>query len=243
MPNFFQFELERKHGTKATAQDKKRAYEFLHDLVIRGLAMGSYRQLSADIWELTSKGERALTANDILAIDPGGFIARTRSDAAGLDPNVFESFADSVHCLEQHLPRPGSVMLGVAAEVAALQVGDALVAAAAPKEFPKWNREPSAAKRWDRALARDSGYLKRLSGDGTDGDRRRNVRELEERHDVLLTLIRLQRNDAGHAVTPTVDEEVVRAYLVAAPQMFTVLSRVLRLISFIASRHGGEPVD
>ena len=220
----------------------KTTHELLHDLAIRGLIMPDHTQSSPAFWELTSKGEQALTANDILAVDPAGFIARTRTEAAALDDRVFDYFGDAVRCLEEHLPRPASVMLGVAAEVAALQVGDALVAAAAPKELAKWTREPSAAKRWDRALelGRDSGYLKRL-GDGADADRRRDLRELQEQHDALLALIRLQRNDAGHAITPTVSEEVVRAYVQAAPRMLAVLSAVLSAV--VGEGMGAEDLE
>jgi hypothetical protein len=227
-------------GPRQAVPDEELAFlQFLvHDLYHRGLIVPDHLDKLGGFgptWELTEEGRVALQNNDLLALDPSGFVAQARANAPELPDNCWDYLTDAVACLDRHLVRPAAVMLGVAAEIAAMQLAAVIVRKAAPSRWHAWvtDRRSYAAK-WSSALeiarSRKIWEQARDSLETHDHQRRTDIDRIEDQTDSLLTVIRFSRNDAGHAAPVNVTEVTVRAFLAAFPEQAATLSRVIDLI-------------
>lgn len=233
LTNFVAFEMGRDRGTRVDDADIKKVHELLHDLARRGLIMPDHTQNNPAFWELTELGETALEADDLLAVDSRSFVDAVRRDAPRVDAVAIDYLTEAARCIDAQIPKAASVMLGVCAEIASLQLADTLVTAAAPAERAKLMRESSASARLSRALeiSRSLGYQKTLAAAAATDAERAVIRELEDQQGTLLSLIRLERNDAGHAVALSgADDDVVHAFTRGMRRTLAVISGLLELI-------------
>lgn len=222
--------------------EKAALQALLHDLYVRGLIMPAHYDTFGGFgptWEVTERGRASLQANDLLDVDPVGFVKRSRQSASELPAACWEYLGDSVACLDRHLTRPAAVMLGVAAELAGLELAGQVMRTCAPARVDKWLAERKGfAARWSDALAmaKHSQLWPRIrngieANDDAAGLLRSDVDRVEDQIDTLLTMIRLYRNDAGHANPVTVSEDIVRAFLVVFPDLAASISRVVGLVA------------
>ncbi len=89
--------------------------------------------------------------------------------------------------------------------------------------------------KWERAWALTHGAAEETVGRFIDESysgpardaRRRELREIETVQETLLTLIRFNRDESGHALVAEIDEDSVEAFIKAMPRLLQVISSLL----------------
>jgi len=199
----------------------------LWSLVGRGLIYINIGQSAPENWEwrLTDAGTASAKDEQFNPDDPERYMARLRSNVAGMSDLVSAYADEAVRCYTNGCYLASAVMLGVASEAAFMEMAVASVAwlqssGAALRKILDDPRQPYVRK-FEEFRKRIEPRKDNLPDEFADG--------MSLTFDAVLDLLRIRRNDAGH---PT-GKPVLREDQYISLQMFArYLQRLYQFRAF-----------
>jgi hypothetical protein len=210
------------------------AMEILHELLIAGvIAFGNnLRDVNPGwIW-VTDYGRRVLAEGVLLAYDPDRFLAETGVRIPRLDAIALQYFGEALGAYNRGLLFASSVMLGVASERLMVLLVEAFGDSMHEPVGTRFRRKTAGRRiheQFTELRAKLDSRLEELPP--ALGD------DLHAYLDGIFSLIRINRNDAGHPTGTVVARNVLYAHLQAFP---TYAERMVGLVEHFRPR-GVEP--
>mgnify|MGYP000170961046 CR=1 FL=1 len=221
---------QRKDGKTAdNMNDQRLLCEILHEFYLeRVIATGTSSWSSPDrlswpfVW-VTDYGMQVLNNTAFTPYDPDGYLRRLREHIENLDPIVEQYAAEALECFRRGCLLASSVMIGVASEhsvrLLVNEFANALQDATTRAEFERdaihmsIKRSHAGLRRWiDKIKAVLPSELK-------DG--------LAHNLDGIFHLIRVTRNEAGHAIGGVIDQSTVHGNLLLFPGYCRFMYRMM----------------
>ena len=195
-------------------------------LLHKGYAYWDFIEHSAAHWTLrpTERGRAALASasQEFNPYDSHGYMRRLRDKVPGLDPVVHAYAAEALGAFESHLYLASTVMAGVGAEKAFLDVVTAfipLLQTTARAELEAAMGKPNVVSKIEAFRKRLGTRPELLPPDVSEDDLSRLVNPIQD-------LIRVSRNEAGHPTGKTVEHDESHATLLL---LAVYLQRLARL--------------
>jgi hypothetical protein len=219
-------------GYHVSDQDRETARHVFHELylekiIVSGASANSLGNglMSWPFYVLTDYGRRVLSNPEYQPHDASGYLALLKHQIPTINPDVIRYLDESLQCFQRGTLLASAVMLGCAAEKAALLLidafGDAIVDAGKKQQYEKetafWMISRKYEALWKRLEPLASGLPKDLGED------------LHTILDRIFDLIRSTRNAAGHPTGKSVERETMRANFILFP---SYCRRVYGLIDY-----------
>ena len=227
------FHHEKEQGRHPEPEDFEAARETFHDFYREGVInsgerISSNQSMKWPFFRVTSYGRKVLASTEYEPHDAGGYLARLKTAIPAIDKDILRYLEESLACFHRGTLLASAVMLGCAAEKAALLLIEGFGAAIQnPNDQAKYLKETDAwmiSKKYAALWKRLEPLSKSLpSGLGDD---------LHTILDRIFDLIRTTRNAAGHPTGKTIEREVMHANLLLFP---TYCRRVYGLIDHFAA--------
>ncbi len=224
---FGEFEAQGKVVQKA---DRELACQIFYELalervIVPGAGPDSVAPgpLSWPSYRLTEYGKQVLGTPEYQPHDPSGYIKRLRTEIPAVDGTIVRYLDESLVCFQRGTLLASAVMLGCAAEKAALLLVDVFgTAIRDPAKYQQYEKETKnwmISRKYDALWKRLEPLAKGLPKELGD--------DLHTILDRVFDLIRTTRNEAGHPTGKFVDRDVMTANLILFP---SYCRRVYRLI-------------
>jgi hypothetical protein len=212
---FGEFEAQ---GKAVQSADRELACQMFYELaldgvIVPGIGPNTNSLLSWPFYRVTEYGKQVLGTPEYQPHDPGGYIKRLRTEIPAVDGTIVRYLDESLACFQRRTLLASAVMLGCAAEKAALLLVDVFGTAIRDpvkqqqyeKETKNWMISRKYDALWKRLEPLAKGLPKELGDD------------LHTILDRVFDLIRTTRNEAGHPTGKIVDRDVMTANLILFP--------------------------
>lgn len=201
-------------GTRLLPREEESVRIILWEFIMQGILVPGMDAPNPNLpWiSLTPYGKECLkSGGGPLPYDPDGYLQTLSEEIPGLDPDILVYITESLQCFRRGLMLASTVMLGVAAEKAALLLFEAFIDAhgdASRKE--ELNRKITKQRMFKTMYENFRKYLDALPKSYLPS----NIAEdLEVQLDAVQSWIRTCRNDAGHPTGRTIRREQAFANL------------------------------
>lgn len=206
-------------GRTVRDEDRELARQIFHELYLeRIIVTGSDPNSISHLMDwpfyvLTEYGKRVLSAPEYQPHDVGGYLSLLKQQIPGIDTDVIRYLDESLHCFQRGTLLASAVMLGCAAEKAALLLIEAF--GNAIQDSDQRNKYDKDTNHWMISRKYDA-FWKRL--EPLSASLPRELREdLHTILDRVFDLIRTTRNSAGHPTGKMVERDTMRANLILFP--------------------------
>lgn len=213
-------------------KDEARLQDIIWDLLIEGVirpGLGDGLNSDLPFFHITEYGRGIISGMPISPYDPEGYLKQLQRDIPEIDPVILTYLEESLHTFRIGCLLSSTITLGCASEKALLLLISTYTNALPETTGSKFRRntEGRFIKRQFDEFSRmlNCNLMPQLPGDLKDG--------LENILSGVFSMIRIQRNDAGHPTGREIAREQAYANIVVFP---TYLKRVYDLIRWIDSK-------
>src|SRR6266478_474763 len=220
-------------GRTITDEDRETARQvfqelYLERIIVTGDRAGSSALMSWPFYRVTPYGKQVLASTEYQPYDPGRYIKRLREAIPMVHDDILRYLEEALLSFRYGALLASCVMLGCAAEKAALllietfgnAIADTTKRAKYEKDIDHWVISTKYKALWKR-LEPLAPTLPGQLGDG-----------LHTILDRVFDLIRVTRNDAGHPTGKRVEREVILGNYILFP---SYCKRVYGLIEYFTS--------
>ncbi len=186
----------------------------LWEVIIQGIIVPGMNSSNPNLpWiSLTDFGRKCLEGGgDILPYDPDGYLGALKDDVPDLDSDVFLYISESLQAFRRGLMLASTVMLGVAAEKAALLMFEAFISAHKSDSKREELRRKISNQRMFKTMYEN--FRKQFDSLPKRYFPADFVEDIEVQLDGVQSWIRMCRNDAGHPTGRTIRRDQAFANL------------------------------
>lgn len=197
--------------------------QIIHDLYLCRIIVPGYQPqrdthffdgYSWPHFHLTEHGEKVIAQADYVPYDPSGYLARLKSEIAGIDQDVVMYLEESLKCYGAGLLFSSAVMLGCATEKAMLQLiecfGQGITSDPIKrKQYEKDTEQWMVSQKYQGFMKHFRPVIPKLP---------KNLSQnIDVRLDQTFDLVRTTRNQAGHPTGVQIERGVIYGQLQIFP--------------------------